>query len=693
MVKKNISKTSKHKEHLSVSSKPNLLSNPKTPFWINVENNKWWWIGGMIILAFVLRINGAGRFSFWFDEFLHVIPAAEFIDGKGLNHIDGFNGLFTTWVEIIFLGIFGVNEWAGRLPMILFSVATLIPLFFLSKKLFDTRIALTVVFLFSISLYAIFWGRTVRNYATFLPFFLWLHYLLLAVFENNISSKNDFKIISGISINIKVAALILISLILSLLNHQLTVFIFFGWTFYGACMWFANLLTGGKKWLNRYIVFVPLFLSFGLLFTTFGNTLAKKILSLVLPPNIVSTVIPDLTRVMMLWKEKTFESFNIYFGVLETDGNYLYLLGLLGLIVAFIKHRRSALFLVGHFVFLIILFSFVFREPAVSRYLYFILPFYFMAAAYGIWWLVDFISDKVIKNKDFPQKAVAFLLVLTACTFLSNPSQTKAFLSRTEHGQLVDRKISEWYYTNWKDPIKYVKENMQAGDVVLATVPNAPRLYMGIDSAKLGWFRQMRYDGVKKEYVQNEGMGKPVSGYTTDEFISTLQNNPRGWLLADYYFENVMTDPKARQIAIEKLDFHFGASPDGSVKVFSWDNSKPKTEESPLLIELGKPLGTFQSPDLDFNFTIQPGAQSVRFIFDVEGLDSDNEAAIQINNAGTFFIPKPEKSRGWGKEYAVLEVPISALLNGPNKAKFMYNPEAASIDYRPGFVIYNVRMQ
>jgi 4-amino-4-deoxy-L-arabinose transferase-like glycosyltransferase len=658
----------------------------------SLDKYKWSWLGGFMLLAFILRVSGAGRFSFWFDEFLHVLPAADFIQGKGLNHIDGFNGVFTTWVQIVSLAIFGVSETTARVTMAVFSTVSLIPLYFLAKRLFDAKIALTAVFLFAISLYAIFWGRTVRNYATFLPFYLCIHYFVLDFYDRNISNKNHFKILPDLHFNWKLTGLIVLSLIFSLLNHQLTVFIFFGWVFYGSVLWIGNLFEKDKKIINRYILFVPFLFSFGLLFTNSGNVFAKKIFSLVLPPNIVNAVVPDLSRILVLWKEKKTESFDLYFGIIETDGYYLYVIAAIGLITAFIKYRRSALYLFSHFVFLFLLFSFVFREPAVTRYLYFILPFYFIAAAYGIWWILEFVLFKFLKNTDFIQKYSALFLVFIVGMLIMKPQNTKAFLSRTEHGQLIDKKQAEWYYTNWREATDYVKLNMVEGDVILSTVPNAARFYMEVDTAKLGWFRQMILDPVNKQYVQNEPTGKKVSGYTTEEFIATVQNHPRGWLLADYYFNNVMTDPNARNYAIQNLDFHFGASKDGSVQVFSWDHSKRKPFPSSLLIELGKPLGGQVSQELEFNFRPTPGINQFSLYLILEGYDTDGEGFVNLNGRGWTPIPKPANSRGWGAEQTMVTFDASMFNEGPNKAQFTYNPEIGAADVRKGFVIYSVNV-
>lgn len=657
-------------------------------------NNKWIWMGMAFLLAFILRSWNAGKVSLWFDEFLHVIPAADFVKGKGLEHIDGLNGVFTTWIQIVAMAIGGVNEGSARIAMAFFGALTIIPLYFLAQKLFkDYRVSLLAVLFFSVSLYSVYWGRTVRNYASFLPFYLYLHLFMLSFFEKGIALKNHFKLQSKPDLNLPNVGLFLLVFLLSVLNHNLTLFLFFGWVFYGTIVWILNLKHKDKKWWNRYTLFVPFMFSFGLFFTSFGNQLAKSVLSVLLPPNIVTAVVPDLSRILFLWKENPYESFLVYFNAMEADTGKLYLLALAGLVMAFFKYKRSALYIFSHFIFLAFLLSFVFREPALSRYFYFILPFFFITASYALVWILDSFAN-FIKKAQLSGSRIGLLILVATTIAFTKPMQLKAFLSSIEHGQIVDRAISEWYYTNWKEPFAYVSNNIQEGDVVLTTVPNAARFYLGVDTAKLGWFRQMRYDGTQKKYVSNDPLGKPVSGYTTDEFIQTVQNHDRGWLIVDYYFYNVMTNDSARQYAIQNLDYHFSASTDGSVQVFSWDKSKPKKSPSSVFVELGKPQsGRFESPDFDFYFNPQAAGPSVEFVFEIEGLDVTGEAYIQINSMNYYPINKSTKGNNWGREMATATVPSGDMQNGQNKLKILYNPQVGETDIRPGFVVYQLAIR
>jgi 4-amino-4-deoxy-L-arabinose transferase-like glycosyltransferase len=650
--------------------------------------SEWLPVGIITLLAFILRIANIGTHSFWVDEYLHVLPAWDFISGNGLNHIDGSNGIFTTWIEVVFLFIFGKSELAARLPMVLFSTATVPILYIFTKRLFNRDIALLSILFFTLSLFSIYWGRVVRNYAAFLPFFLMVHLLFIQIFEPEkgwINRKTSFAV--------KPIILLLLAIILAFSNHTLTLFWGFALLLFGSILWVIQLIKaeGKQRFLNKYSLFPPLFVGFAFMWHPGFGKIIVKLLGILLPKNIVDFQTPNLQRLLDLFEKKPYEAFNVYWGVIETDMLFLHLIGFVGLILGIIKFNKHGLYVAIQFLFTLFLISFVFRDAALPRYLYFIYPFLLIGAATTLWWATTWIKSKLSKKQDKRLSFVNYMVLGIIVIILAKPQETKAYLSKT-HGLLVDRKLSEWFYTNWKESGKYVKQNMKENDVVLSTIPNAQRVYLDIDTAKIGWFRQMRYDGLQKKYVQNEPLGKTVSGYTTEEFIATVENHNRGWLIADYYFYNVMTDDKARQYAIENLRYHYNASTDGSVHVFSWDKSNPKEMETPLMIELGKPLGSFrfESSELPFNINKQAGVDAYKFVFDVEGLVNEQELVVQINDAQVFYIPKPTEGKGWGTEFSVLEVPASALVEGQNKMKFVYNSELNLP--RPGVAIYNVRM-
>ena len=154
-------------------------------------------------------------------------------------------------------------------------------------------------------------------------------------------------------------------------------------------------------------------------------------------------------------------------------------------------------------------------------------------------------------------------------------NETKAFLNTEVHGRVAPKELSHWAFSDWKYPSAYVGKLMQEGDEILSTVPKPTDFYLGINTSKR--FRQRHLDTKIRQYVMND---EPTNGklhaFTTQGFINLVNSTPRGWLLADYYFYNALTDPQARQFAIQNLNYHFDASRDGGVDVFSWDRNQPR---------------------------------------------------------------------------------------------------------------------
>jgi asparagine N-glycosylation enzyme membrane subunit Stt3 len=82
------------------------------------------------------------------------------------------------------IAIFGLNEFAVRFPAVVIGVLTILLTYFLTKKLFDQRIALVASFLLAISPWHIQFSRVAFE-AISLPFFFTLGvYLLLKSFED-----------------------------------------------------------------------------------------------------------------------------------------------------------------------------------------------------------------------------------------------------------------------------------------------------------------------------------------------------------------------------------------------------------------------------------------------------------------------------------------------------------------------------
>lgn len=201
-------------------------------------------------------------------------------------------------------------------------------------------------------------------------------------------------------------------------------------------------------------------------------------------------------------------------------------------------------------------------------------------------------------------------------------------------------------------------------------------------------FRQMHFDAKQKGYVPNLPDGRKKSAYTYEQLVKTFNENPRGWLMADYYFENALTDPRTKQFIEEIFVYHFDACIDGAVKVFSWDKAKPKNYQSSFVIELGK--NEMHLNSLELNFTINKAGlpPKVNLSFLGQGIDSDAEAFVIINDKTQIAIRGNGSSLTMGNN--MCQVDASVFQEGANKVMFAYNSDESNGDVNKGFVLYSM---
>ncbi len=276
-------------------------------------------------------------------------------------------------------------------------------------------------------------------------------------------------------------------------------------------------------------------------------------------------------------------------------------------------------------------------------------------------------------------------LVLCLMIIFSPLAEVWGLVSAEKHGQVIKNELSVWHFTNWKESCQIVKDDIQPDDVVISTMPTATNYYLSRDNSI--WFRQQHFDTGLRKYVSNAPKNTPgESAWTHEEFIETVNRNKRGWLIVDYYFYNVMTDPRARDYAIRNMKYIFDASKDGTVQVFAWEHDSPEPEKR-FILEVGKggrPLSQPLSVTLP---SLEPKGK-IMIAIDAEGIDSDNEAFIIINTQSRVFLPK---CRSTQRETIALDLDTQWLKPGRNTIQFGYN-ENNRRDTRRGYAIYNLRL-
>jgi 4-amino-4-deoxy-L-arabinose transferase-like glycosyltransferase len=640
----------------------------------------------LTVIAFLLRIYRVGFLSLWVDEYVHAVRAEGFIHGRPLFADDNNGILLTVFVALSYL-VFGVTEFAARLPSVIFG-AFLIPLlYFLGKLLFNKEIGLVAAFLGTISLYEIFWSRVSRNYASFAFAYLLLAITFYLAFELGKSQPGKGWFAKN-SISMKYLALLPFAFLFALFNHQLTFFFIFSVMAYGSILSIGKIIRKEQdRFTDKYaFVLYPTLAAIILFYLPFMSEIVSPILRVLLPESVVAWIVPRWSVMSeRLSSPDAFKTFEMYANVLLNDfGRYWYL-AIIGFVGSFTFDKKKALFLACLFIVPFLLMSFVFFDPATPRYLLFVYTYFLLYLALGFYIVVRWITRALwsaVQSLRSRAVNVSFTAGMVCLLIFAPADDVSSLLKTRSHGRVVKPELSIWYFSNWKEAASYVAPRLHPSDRVLSTLPVAANFYLKRDDSI--WFRQMHFDTKLRKYVPNEPLKKKgESAWNYDEFLETVALAKRGWLIADYYLYNVMTDPRARTYVIENLKYYFDACSDGTVQVFSWDHDVQEPKKA-FLFEVGK--GQNASPPISVTLgSFQPSGKA-RLTVDCEAIDTDQEAFVNINGEQSFFLPRCQTDH---REIITLEVDKQWFHPGKNTLQFGYYQKRTA-DPRPGYALYNV---
>lgn len=646
-------------------------------------------VSGLMIAGFILRVHRLDFLSLWTDEFIIPDQAAGVFQGKSiLSHHDN-NGIFLTVLVFLNYKLFGISDYTARIVSVILGTFVIPAIYYLGKILFNRFTGIIASVLATISVYSVFWSRVCRNYASFELFYLLLILVFWFMLEGH-KSGNTASWFDRHGIHRKYFILFPLALLVSLLNHQLTFFFIFTFMAYGSAMALWQIYKKReRRFTNKYSwIFYGTLLFVFLFYTPFMANIIRPVVGLVMHEEGILWFIPRWDIIFSMWASADpYKVLNIYLGVFKADFAHYWWLGFIGLIAAFLVKRKSAVFLMALFVVPLLLISFVFYDPATTRYLIFIYPFFLIGigvAVYSVWRLIGryALPISLAVKPFYSLSAIFFSIILLVLLSPLNDLQT--LINPKRHGMVSRTEISNWFFSNWKEASLNVKSLIRPDDVIFSTMPSGTNHYLGTDSSL--WFRQMHYSEYVKRYISNEKiMTDAPNGSTYDNFVETVERYKRGWVFADYYFYNVMTDPRVRDYVIKNLKYHFDACTDGTVQVFSWDRDRAEPLKS-FIIELGKIPEMQASQQLPVNLTDLESKSKVRMYLDAEAIDDSKEGFVVINNTHSVYIPKCISAQ---RQTVVLDADVKWFLPGQNIIQFGYNRNTAG-DVRKGFAIYNV---
>ena len=636
----------------------------------------------LTIAAFLMRLYQVDFLTLWVDEYVHVDRARYFPESPLFT--DDNNGILLTMFILPLFKLFEVSAFWARFPSVVFGTLLVPMIYLFAKKYFNRNTAILSATLVTFSTYLVFWSRLSRNYAVFAFFFLLMLYFLgRAINVDDSFKQRKNRILNYLKWQPKYWGVALIVLFLSILSHQLTFLVIYGIMFYHLALFIDNLFHKRFNFLSiEAIITYFLFIFSAVIFVPSVQEIFKSVLLLFLPQNVANWVLPDLARLSELMKTEPYKTFQIYFGVLKHDYNSIYWLGFAGFIHAMIRYRKAGYFITSVFLILFLIMSFVFREPSLPRYLIYIYPLFLVSLALCVDMLLSFLRKIKIKTE------YAVLAAVVIICFLPTAKASVKMVESKEHGRVADSHLSAFYFPNWKTSLMRIKSRFGKDDILISTMTAYVDFYL---DKKSYHFRQRRYDSTAHQYVNFPVDTVNPNANSTQAVAKLLDNSDKAWLVADYYFNNVMTDPETRSYIISRMKFEYGMS-NQYVSVFSYDKTNPNTCSN-MVFEY---IHSENMISMAYQFERPTGGNMV-LLLDLEGIFYDNEAIIMFNNAHSVGILQSQgalfRKNGDSKSRQVYAVPIPPGIITPGRNTFEIGLNNNSLYEKCRFVLYNMGIQ
>ena len=483
----------------------------------------------LTVYGFVLRIYDLGYQSFWYDEGYSVNAALCMLE-RGLPILpSGYiysEGILNTSLIASSMGLLGVSEFSARLPSILFGTLTIPLAFFFAKRIADKRIALITAFLVTFSILEIAWSREARMYQQ-LQFF----YILSLYSFNEFTQRRSNRYL----------VLTILSTICTILSHS------FGFSLILIYLIYP-LLTNIKS--IRKCLSKEFLLNRQILILAFC---AVALLAL---GEILSGIFSNVWGVRINY-------FTEYSGYLKQTFPIILYLAIIGAIIFLRKDYRPSLLLI---LAMIIPFYFIcFHIKLLGfRYLYLMLPLFFIFFSYAI----TYLSTSIPKGKIRPIVSSILILIILFLTVYS-----PGFNFTPQSIYYLEPRAPQ---PNFKQAYNYINENMSDGDIIIDTWPAVGKFYL--KRAPDYW---LAFDiaGLRGEYSVEEDKSREFYTNTLiikdlDMLESIIVENQSGWLVIDGLAKSRL-QPSTTEFIEQNLTYYERGSSRsiaGEIRVYGWSH-------------------------------------------------------------------------------------------------------------------------
>lgn len=505
----------------------------------------------LILSGFTLRIYNLGIPSFWLDEAISSIAAIAILDAGSPTLQSGVvysRAILNTLLITLSFAIFGITEFAARLPSVLFGTLMIPLVYLIGSRWGNSRIAIIAAVLITFSVWEIAWSRQARMYQQLQFFYLLSLYLF---YEFTVHK------------NLKWGALLTLSVIGAVLSHV------FG---YVLILVFAAYMVihtiGERKGLdgmrNRTTILFIL-----LCVVISGFAYYKGIISSVLSTEI--------------------NYYDIYIYLLKKDlGIFLFIAVPGGTVLVDRDWKRGSLLILA----LIIPLYFIFYHTLLlgTRYLYFVIPILFILIGYFLDFVIEYLSGVFARGMALPihgergvysnlskhfrvnslnrsismktiTNAVAILLLLSMMQI--SPAFTFTPKERYDLGVNAPQ-------PDFRSAYMYVKEDMRPSDAIVSAWTPPTQFYLG----KSDYWLAFNVIGTGAGTFLVENSSRDVYTNATaitdvEAFGKVVEEHDRGWLVVDataWY----KLKPGMRDFISGNLTCYVAADDVDTVEVYGW---------------------------------------------------------------------------------------------------------------------------
>ena len=475
----------------------------------------------LLITGFIIRIYDLGMHSFWLDEAISSIAAMAFLE-KGTPILQSGllydRGILNTFLIASSFKIFGVNEFAARLPSVLFGTLTIVLVYIIGSKWGNQRVGIIAAFLVAFSVWEIAWSRQARMYQQLQFFYILSLYLFYGFIQNK---------------NLKNVVLLFFSVLGAIMSHV------FGYAL--IVVFLSYLVVSALKERNSLEI------------------MEKRTIALVLLIFGASLALAYYIGVIQSVLKTDINYYNTYIGILKRDMGIFLFLAVPGGTVLVNRDWKKGLLLIAA---LVIPLYFIFFHVLLlgTRYLYFVVPILFILIGYFLDFVVDclgysfsgirdFLMRKKVCQTDAEKNAyvniirklrdffnsrsccrvtaniVVFLLFISAIYF--SPAFTFTPKERYDLGANAPQ-------SNFRDAYMYVKGNMQPDDVIVSAWTPPSQFYLGKSDYWLAF--NVVGTGIDAFVVGNTSR-EIYTNATVIQNVGMLENvtekHERGWIVVD----------------------------------------------------------------------------------------------------------------------------------------------------------------